>query len=108
MATPNPIRDPILDRPLPSSPDTERAILGSILLDNALIAQAIELLRPTDFYVPSYCRVFLAMLLLFVHGSEIDPILIADYLKRDGSLEMVGGMISLSNLTNGLPRVNTI
>jgi replicative DNA helicase len=108
MATPNPIRDPILDRPLPSSPETERAILGSILLDNALVAQAIEILKPNDFYVPSNRRVFQAMIFLFEHGSEIDPILIAEDLKRDGSLEMVGGMISLSNLSNGLPRVNTI
>ena len=52
MATPEPIRDPILDKPLPSSPETEKAVLGGIILDNTLIAQAIEMLKPTDFYVP--------------------------------------------------------
>src|SRR5262249_40470194 len=95
-------------RPLPSSPETERAILGSILLDNALIAQAVELLKPNDFYVPSHKRVFQAMIFLFEHGSEIDPILISEDLKRDNSVEMVGGMIFLSNLHIGLPRVNSI
>jgi len=65
MATPEPIRDPILERPLPSSPDTERAILGAIILDNTLIAQAVELLKPADFYVPSHRRVFMAMIALF-------------------------------------------
>src|SRR5881394_1696899 len=108
MATPNPIRDPILDRPLPSSPDTERAILGSILLNNALIAQAVELLKPTDFYVPSTRRVFQAMIFLFEHGTEIDPLLIAEELRKDNSLEMVGGMITLSNLSTGLPPINSI
>jgi len=108
MATPNPIRDPVLDRPLPSSPDTERAILGSILLDNALIAQAVEMLRPADFYVPSHRRVFQAMIFLFEHASEIDPILIAEDLRRDNSLEAAGGMIFLANLPHGLPRVHTI
>ncbi|HWP54435.1 MAG TPA: DnaB-like helicase N-terminal domain-containing protein [Pyrinomonadaceae bacterium] len=58
MATPEPIRDPILERALPSSPDTERAILGAIILDNTLIAQAVELLKPGDFYVPSHRRIF--------------------------------------------------
>src|SRR5436190_13178268 len=108
MATPNPIRDPILDRPLPSSPDTERAILGSILLNNALIAQAVELLKPTDFYVPSTRRIFQAMIFLFEDGTEIDPLLIAEELRKDSSLEMVGGVISLSNLSTGLPPVNSI
>ena len=56
MATPEPIRDPILERPLPSSPETERAILGSILLDDSLVAQAVELLKPENFYVPSHRR----------------------------------------------------
>ena len=46
MATPDPIRDPILERALPSSPETERAILGAIILDNTLIS-------PTDF--STYC-----------------------------------------------------
>ncbi len=108
MATPNPIRDPILERPLPSSPDSERAILGSIVLDNSLIAQAVELLDPDDFYVPSNRRIFKAMIFLFQHSSEITPILIAENLKRDNSLESVGGVIFLTNLTYGLPHVNSI
>ena len=108
MATPDPIRDPLLERSLPSSPDTERAILGSILLDNSLIAQAVELLKPEDFYVPSHRRIFVAMIALFEHGSEINPVLIADELRRDSSLETSGGMLSLSNLAFGLPQVTSL
>src|SRR4029434_9797113 len=108
MATPEPIRDPILERPLPSSPDTERAILGAIILDNTLIAQAVELLKPPDFYVPSHRRVFVAMISLFERGSEINPILIAEELRRDSSLESSGGILFLTNLTNGLPHVTSI
>ena len=108
MATPEPIRDPILERPLPSSPDTERAILGAIILDNSLIAQAVELLKPTDFYVPSHRRIFVAMIALFERGSEIDPVLVAEELRRDNSLEAAGGMIFLSNLAFGVYHVTSI
>src|SRR2546426_3862020 len=108
MATPNPIRDPLLERPLPSSPDSERAILGSIILDNSLIAQAVELLDPDDFYVQSNRRIFKAMRVLFEHSSEITLILIGEILKRDNSLESVGGIIPLTNLTYGLPHVTSI
>ena len=108
MATPEPIRDPILERSLPSSPDTERAILGAIVLDNSLIAQAVELLKPSDFYVPSHRRIFVTMIALFERGTEINPILIAEELRRDNSLESSGGILFLTNLTNGLPHVTSV
>src|SRR5260370_14036068 len=108
MASPEPIRDSFLERALPSSPDTERGILGSIFLDNSLIAQAIELLRPEDFYVPSHRRIFLAMIALFERGAEINPILAAEELRRDNSLESAGGVLFLTNLTYGLPHVTSV
>jgi len=77
-------------------------------LDNSLIAQAVELLDPDDFYVPSNRRIFKAMIYLFEHGSEITPILIAENLKRDNSLDSVGGVIFLTNLTYGLPHVTSV
>ena len=58
MAAPDPIRDQPFERALPNSAEAERAILGAILLDNGLISQAIEQLRPEDFYVPSHRRIF--------------------------------------------------
>src|ERR1051325_12177056 len=108
MATPEPIRDAILEKPLPSSPETEKAILGAIILDNTVVAQAIEMLKPTDFYVPSHRRIFTAMIALFERGSEINPILIAEELRRDNSLDSSGGVLFLTNLTYGLPHVTNV
>jgi replicative DNA helicase len=108
MATPEPSREAILDKPLPSSPETEKAILGAIILDNTLVAQAIELLKPSDFYVPSHRRIFTAMIALFERGSEINPILIAEELRKDSSLDSSGGVLFLTNLTYGLPHVTSI
>src|SRR5438876_656327 len=108
MATPEPIRDSFLERSLPSSPETEKAILGAVILDNALIAQAIELLKPADFYVPSHRRIFIAMIALFERGSEINPILVAEEMRRDNSLDSSGGALFLTNLTYGLPHVTSI
>lgn len=101
-------RDQLLERPLPNSAESERAILGAIILDNGLIAQAVELLVQEDFYVPAHRRIFDAMLKLFEKGSEINPVLIGEELKRDGSLESVGGLTFISNLTFGLPHFANI
>lgn len=108
MASPDPVRDKLFERPLPNSPESERAILGAVILDNALISPAIELLKPEDFYVPSHRRVFVTMIALFERSSEINPILIAEELRRDDALESVGGMSFLTNLTYGLPHVTGI
>lgn len=101
-------REPLLERPLPSSPDTERAVLGSIMLDNDLMHEADRLFKPEHFYVPSLRRIFVAMLALYAVGMEIDHVLIGEELRRDSSLESCGGMLFVSNLPFGLPRVVTL
>ncbi|HLA11056.1 MAG TPA: replicative DNA helicase [Pyrinomonadaceae bacterium] len=106
MASPDPIRE--FERSLPNSSEAERAILGGVLLDNALISQAVELLRNEDFYVPSHRRVFAAMIALFERGAEINPILIGEELKKDNALESVGGISFITNLTYGLPHSTNI
>ncbi|MFN2516875.1 MAG: replicative DNA helicase [Pyrinomonadaceae bacterium] len=108
MATPDPIREQSLERSLPSSAEAERAILGGVILDNGLISQAIELLRPEDFYVPSHRRIFVAMTALFERGAEINPILVGEELKKENALESVGGISFITNLTYGLPHSTNI
>src|SRR5215207_5124422 len=101
FAFPEPRREQFLERPLPSSEDSERAILGAILLDNALIAQAVEHLKPEDFYGPLHRRIFTAMIALFEASKKIDPILISEELKKEGSIEAIGGVTTITNLTYG-------
>ncbi len=107
-AFPEPRREQFLERPLPSSDDAERAILGAILLDNSLITQAVEHLKPEDFYSPLHRRIFGAMTSLFEASKKIDPILVAEELRRDSSLESIGGVAAIANLTYGLPHFSDV
>src|ERR1041385_710808 len=96
------------DKPLPSSPDTERTILGSIILDNGLMDEAAQLFNidsGAEFYVPSHRKTFLAMVALYRIGMEINPITLKEELARESSLESVGGIMFLSSLSGGLPHV---
>ncbi len=111
MASPNfdANREQFLEKPLPSSVESERAILGAILLDNNLINQAVERLQgQDDFYSPFHRRVYRAMIALYENQSKIDPILIGEELKKDGMLEAVGGIAAIVNLTYGLPHFSNI
>lgn len=101
-------REQFLERPLPSSEEGERIILGAVLLDNALIAQVIEQLKPEDFYSPRHRRIFEAMIALFEAARVIDPILIGEELKKEGLLESIGGIATITNLTYGLPHFSDL
>lgn len=110
MAAPNSDygRDQYLEKPLPSSDESERVILGAILLDNGLISQAVELLKPKDFYSPRNRRIYKAMITLFEQSERIDPILIGEELKKEGQMESIGGIAAITNLTYGLPHFSNI
>ena len=101
-------REQYLEKPLPSSEESERVILGAVLLDNSVIAQAVEHLKPEDFYSPLNRRVFGAMIALFEKQTQIDPILIAEELKKEGSIEAIGGVPTIANLTYGLPHFSNV
>lgn len=101
-------REQFLTRPLPSSPDAERVILGGILLDNDLITEAVEELEPDDFYSPNNRRIFKAMTALFERGMRIDPVLIGEEIKKESSSDAGGGVAGITNLTYGLPLFSTI
>lgn len=92
-----------LDRPLPSSYESERVIIGAVLLDNALIAQCVEELTQAHFYNPLSRRIFIAMVTLFNSSHQIDPITIGEELKKEGSIESMGGITTITNYTFGLP-----
>ena len=102
-------REQFLERPLPSSEESERAILGAILLDNSLISQSVEQLQVEDFYSPLHRRIFNAMISLFESSKSIDPILIGEELKKEGgSIESMGGISTITNLTYGLPHFSDL
>jgi len=101
-------RDQMLERPLPHSADAERAILGAIILDNGLVNQAIELLKPEDFYVRAHYHLFRAMISMSERGAEINPILLGEELRRESALEQVGGIAFISELTYGLPHFTNL
>lgn len=101
-------REQYLEKPLPSSTESERIILGAVILDESVLPQAIEHLKPEHFYAPMHRRVYAAMLALFERRERIDPIMIGEELKKDGSIDSIGGVTTITNLTFGLPHFSDI
>ncbi|NOT58841.1 MAG: replicative DNA helicase [Acidobacteria bacterium] len=97
-----------LEKPMPSNLEAERLILGVILLDNSTINQAAERLKPEDFFLPSHRMIYEKMLYLYERGHAIDPVALAEELRRAGELEQIGGAAAITGLFEGAPRFSNI
>ncbi|MEP7343426.1 MAG: replicative DNA helicase, partial [Acidobacteriota bacterium] len=101
-------KDFTLEKSLPSSTEAERLILGVILLDNITINQAVEHLKPEDFFLPSHRRIFDKMVKLYEQGRAIDPLTLQEELRRAGELDQIGGPAYIASLFDGVPRFSNI
>lgn len=94
--------------PLPQNLDAERAVLGAVLLDNSALNDAVENLRPEDFFLDQHRPVFAQMLAMSESQQAIDLVILTEELHRCGDLEAAGGAAYLASLADGLPRVSNV
>ena len=75
----------------PQNLDAEQCILGAILLDNAALSKALEILTEDDFYRGAHRLIYMGMMALSERMEVVDQITLTEYLKSCGQLEQVGG-----------------
>lgn len=92
-----------IERSLPNSLTAERAVLGGVILNNALISQVIDRLDVADFHALAHQRVYTAQRDLYRNGSVVDEITLQDELEKNGLFDAVGGSRFIADLTFGLP-----
>jgi replicative DNA helicase len=95
------------DLPIPSSIDSERTILGAILLDNEAFFDDSVDIQADDFFLDSHRRIYLAMndilFGLVEDARHVDIVTLANELSKRKWIEAVGGVSYLASLTEGLP-----
>jgi replicative DNA helicase len=69
----------------------EESLLGAMMLEPEAIAAAAGVVRADDFYKPAHSHIFDAIHALYAAGQPVDPVTVADELRRNGLLETVGG-----------------
>ncbi|MCB0761144.1 MAG: replicative DNA helicase [Flavobacteriales bacterium] len=84
----------------PQAVDLEEAVLGAMMLEQAAVNSAIDILRPDSFYKESHQRIFRVIAKLFEKGEPIDILTVTQELKNSGDLEFVGGPYYIAQLTN--------
>jgi replicative DNA helicase len=87
----------------PQTLEAEASLLGAILIDTDAIVKIADSIHVEDFYDTKHARIYEALLALYEHRAAIDVLTLADQLKGNGFLDMVGGASYLTELTNFVP-----
>lgn len=87
----------------PNDIEAEQAVLGSMMLDNDAVMDAINILKPEDFYREENKLIFSAMVNLNGRSEPIDLITVKDELISLGKFEVCGGLEYIASLPEKVP-----
>lgn len=93
---------------LPHTLEAERAVLGSLLLNDEYAPAVLEILAPEDFYLPAHSYVFAIIARLCQESRRLDIVIIQDELEKEGRLEAVGGIAYLIGLQEDISLVGLV
>jgi replicative DNA helicase len=85
------------------NPEAEMAVLGSILIDSECLKKVREIITNEDFYEHANKYIFRAMEELQDEGIEVDLLVLADKLRDEMLLDVIGGASYLAEMTNYVP-----
>lgn len=87
----------------PQNLEAEASLLGAVLIDADALVKIADQITHDDFFDPRHLHIYQAVLTLYEKRSPIDVLTLADELKNNGLLDVVGGPGYLTELTNFVP-----
>jgi replicative DNA helicase len=80
----------LFDRLPPQSIEAEQAVLGSMLLDNEVIHDVVQLVTPECFLRDAHQKIYQVVVDLYNDGKNVDSLILREELKRRGRLDNAG------------------
>jgi replicative DNA helicase len=93
-----------LEKSLPHDDLMERALLGSILVGHHQAGEALDFLKPEDFFDDRHRLIAGTMIEMHAGGTQVDLLSMHDELGLQGKSESAGGTPYLASLTDGALR----
>ncbi len=87
----------------PQSLDSERGLLGALLLKPDALHDVGDIVKGDSFYAEKHKLIFEAMRELADNGNPIDLLSLSERLQANGHLERIGGRAYLAELTAAVP-----
>lgn len=85
---------------MPQDKDVEEAVLGALMLEKDAYTTVCDILKPASFYEPKHQRIYEAIQSLGVAQQPIDMLTVVEQLRRNDTLEEIGGPVVISELTS--------
>ena len=90
------------------SKETERAFLGSVLIDPNVLNQINGKLKPEHFYYKEHKVIFQTILDMIQGGKIVDLVTLTNRLKEIDKLEEVGGAYFITGLSSDAPTASNV
>src|ERR1051325_2860090 len=90
----------------PNSREAERALLGSMLRDNGIIPEVLELVKSDDFYNYAHEQIFKAICELYLACGGADIVTVAEELTHRNRMADIGSVTYLVELFECAPCTN--
>lgn len=87
----------------PQNLDSEKAVLGSIMMRAGIMHDIADIISADDFYSDRHQHIFRAIQELSLKNEPIDLVSVSNKLKDKMMLEQVGGSSYLADLTSAVP-----
>jgi replicative DNA helicase len=91
------------ERTTPHSRDAERCLLGSMLRDNAVIGDVLQIVRLENFYFDAHQKIFQGITSLYDKAHPVDLVTLAEWLREQKYIEDIGGYAYLGELWESAP-----
>ena len=90
------IKDISLEKVPPQNIEAEISVLGSMLIEEEAIGQAVEVVKPSSFYKDAHKKIFQAIIDLYSLNKAVDLVTLTEELIKRNSLDELGGAAYLT------------
>jgi replicative DNA helicase len=88
----------------PHNLEAEESLLGAMLLSRDAITAAVEgHVEASDYYKPAHAHIHEAIMALYGQGEPVDPVTVAEELRRADLIDAVGGRAALLRIQATTP-----
>jgi replicative DNA helicase len=92
----------------PQDLDSEKAVIGALMIDDKAANKVADMLQGDDFYQKKHQLIYETMLALYEKNDPIDIISVTEILKKKKRLKEAGGSSYLTEIINDVPVASNI
>lgn len=83
----------------PSATEIEESVLGALMIDSTAMDKVVDLISENTFYKREHQLIYRSIMALYGNRHPIDIHTVTEQLRKDGTLEDIGGTYNIALLT---------